>query len=292
MTDQELISKILLAIKLEDILDVSNLKDEYKAIAAQIHPDKCTLVEASKAMSILNYFMDENEKGKKYHDDLGEFRTNGYWVEYPHSDVKNFAWSLENYRLLMDLKHEDDLFFQKYMPQAAKVASDGTVRFEFGKRAIPISGLVLAQEHVNWILNRLIEFSSFMAQRGFQHCGFTPESIFIVPETHGIQVCSFYHLSRVGAKGGTVSGRYYNWYPQRLLDTRIVDTSIDVEMSKRIAAYLLGDTSGMGNKFKKTHNEDFINFLTSCHNHPVKALHDYKAMLRKNFEKKFHSLTI
>ncbi len=82
------------------------------------------------------------------------------------------------------------------------------------------------------------------------HCGLNPESIFIVPETHGIQICSFYHLTKIGNRIGTISGKYSNWYPQDVFKTKIATPIIDLGCSMKIASYLLGDTSGIGIKHR------------------------------------------
>ncbi len=291
MNEQVLIEKIALAQKIEDVIDVTDFKSQFNDVVKVIHPDVCSLQGASEATAKMNLWKDVFENGKEYKDDVGSFRTNGYWVEFK-STQPNLSWSIENYRIIKDLKGDTPEHFRKYIPKDGKLLADGTVRFEFDKRAIPLSGLVLPQEHVNWVLNRLLEYCSFLAECGMSHCGLTPESIFIVPETHGIQICSFYHMTRFGNQIKTVSGKYRNWYPQEIFTTKIATPTIDIELSKKIAAYLLGDISGSGIKFRKTHNEDFINFIISQDNAAYSTLSAYKKLLNKNFKKQFHSLTI
>jgi hypothetical protein len=291
ITMGNIIEKIIAAIKIEDVIKVSDFKSEFNAVMKEIHPDVCNLPDAPSAAAKMNHWRDEYENGREYKDDIGVFRTNGYWAEFKSSE-KNFMWSVENYRLFMDLKGSTNEYFKKYIPPVGRLLSDGTFRFEFEKRTIPLSGLRLPQEHVNWVLNRLLEYCSFFSEIGFSHAGLTPESVFIVPETHGIQICSFYHLTRIGNQVKTISGKYKNWYPQDLFSTKRATEVIDIELSKKIACYLLGEPSGSAIKLRKTSNEDFVNFLVSQHEYSYPTLSTYKDLLKKNFKKEFHSLTI
>ncbi len=288
---EEIIDKISKAKKLEDVIDTSKFKDEFNSLMKEIHPDVCNLPGANEAVQTLNSWKDYFENGKRYKDDAGVFKTNGYWADFLDPS-KNLNWSVENYRLFTQLQDQASKHFVKYLPKECKLLQDGSYRFIFDKRSIPLSGLELPQEHVNWVLNRLLEYSSYLAETGFSHMGLNPESVFIVPETHGIQVCSFYHLTRLDRKVGTISAKYKNWYPSGLFSYKMATSDVDVNMSKRIAAYLLGDKSGAGTKFRKTHNEDFVNFILTHHNTPYTALMAYKELLAKNFKKEFHNLTI
>lgn len=293
MTPQEAISKIELAKKLEDVLDVNNFKASFNEISKLIHPDICKLTGAAEAMSKMGSWKEFFENGKEFKDDISTYRGNGYSLHMNKSDEPNFGWSLENYRLFMELKNNADKNFQKYLPKEMKLLVDGSVEIVFDKRSIPLSGLQLPQEHVNWILNRLLEYSTYLASLGFSHCGLTPESVFIVPETHGIQVCSFYHLSRLGEKIGTISGKYSHWYPAEVFIDKLATQQIDIEMSKKMAAYLLGDTSGSGIRLRKTHNEDFVNFIVNQNQETsLEVLSSYRELLAKNFKKEFHNLDI
>lgn len=291
MNQQDLIARIEKASKIEDVISIANFKTEFDNIVKEIHPDKCSLPGASEATAKMNVWRDVFENGKEYFDDASTFRTNGYWAEY-RSDKKNLAWSIENYRRFKHLTGPANDHFQKYIPATGKLLSDGTFRYEFTDRSIPLSGLQLPQEHVNWVLSRLLEYCAYFAEIGFSHCGLNPESVFIVPETHGIQVCSFYHLTKLGNKIGTISGKYSAWYPPETFHTKEATMAIDIELSKKIAAYLLGDPSGSAVKLRKTHNEDFVNFLVSASDNSYKTFTTYKELLKKNFKKQFHSLTI
>lgn len=286
-----LIDKIKKANKIEDVLNLTNFKTEFNTIVKQIHPDTCTDAGAVEATSKMNIWKSQYENGKPFTDDAGVFKTNGYWADFS-STLPNLTASVDNYRMFQQLRSDADMHFKKYLPKQCSKLADGTYRFVFEKRAIPLSGLQLPQEHVNWVLNRLLEYIAYLSQSGFVHGGLNPESVFIVPENHGIQVVSFYHLARKDRRINTVSGRYLNWYPAQIVKAKTASPVTDLECAKRIAAYLLGDASGNAVKFRKTHNEDFINFLLTQHDNAYQCLAQYQQLLRKNFKTKFYSLTI
>lgn len=286
-----LINKICKANKIEDVLHTANFKAEFNSILKQIHPDTCTDPGAVEATSKMNIWKDQYENGKPFTDDAGIFKTNGYWADFL-SVSPNLTASVDHYNRFQQLRLDADTHFKKYLPKECHKQANGTYRFVFEKRAIPLSGLQLPQEHVNWVLNRLLEYTAYLSQSGFVHGGLNPESVFIVPETHGIQVVSFYHLARKDRRIHTVSGRYMNWYPAKVVKTKVAMPVTDLECAKRIAAYLLGDASGNAVKFRKTHNQDFINFLLTQHDDAYECLTQYQQLLRANFKSRFHSLTI
>ncbi len=288
---QDLIDKITAAAKIEDVISIANFKNEFNAVMKEIHPDVCSLDGAKEASAKMNEWKEIHESGKEYKDDAGTFTTNYYWVE-GKSETKSHTWSIENYRIFQNLKNNSDKHFQKYLPKECKVFQDGGYKYFFENRAVPLSGLALPQEHVNWVLNRLFEYCAYLSEIGFSHCGLNPESIFIVPENHGIQICSFYHLTKFGNKIGTVSGKYSHWYPTEMFINKTASPTIDIECAKHIAAYLLGEKSGSAARLRKTHNEDFVNFLLTQHTNAYQCLTAYRELLAKNFKKQFHSLTI
>lgn len=287
----ETIDKIKAASKIEDILNVLNFKDEYLNIVKEIHPDICKDKDATFAIQKLNELKNKFDNGIVLSDETGTFKTNGYWADFK-SDEPCLDWSFDNYKRFKTLKDKSSLVFSKYIPSDSLILPDKTHRFIFDKRAVPLSGITLPQEHVNWILNRFLEYCSYLTEQTFVHCGLTPESVFIVPETHAIQVCSFYHLTRIASKVKTISGKYKNWYPAQLFTEKLACPLIDIEMAKKIAIYLLGDTSGSGIKLRKTHNPKFIDFVVKQHTSAHEAWTEYRELLKNNFEKKFHSLNI
>ncbi len=289
MTDT-IIDRIRTARRLEDLLDVNDLSAEFNRIALEIHPDHCKSPFAHEAMSRLNELRSEYIHGQSYSDDAGEYRSNGRTVVFT-SDAKLLRRSYDNYLLLKRLNDDASRNFQRYLPESATF--DGTTLvFTLLERAVPLVGKQLPQEHVNWILSRLLEFSSWLAQVGMVHCGLNPESVMIVPENHGIQVCSFYHLTQLNHRLRTISGKYRNWYPQSVFIDKKATSTIDLELSQKTAIYLLGDHSGSGVKLKATHHAAFMDFVIAQHHDAYRTFSDYRTLLSTHFPKKFHVLDL
>lgn len=290
MSDHELIEKIKKAKKIQDVLNVNDLKGEFAVIAKRIHPDICKASGASDAMAILTNLRDHYINGKQITDDAGTISTNGYFVKIT-GDKGLLQKSFNNLNMLRSTAM-DAWLFHKYIPYGAKFTG-GVMEFNLLRRGIPLSEIgQLDQKHVNWILSRLLEFSAWLERIGYVHGGFNLESIFVTPEDHGIQVVSFYHMKRMNTRLETVSAKYRNWYPAETFVDKMAVTSIDIELSKKIAISLLGDKSGSGIKLRKTHNADFINFVVNRSDNAASTYLKYRELLTKNFKKKFHVLDL
>lgn len=284
------IAAILKAKKLEDILDTSNMKSEFDALIKLVHPDRCSLPQAHEASSKLITLRDAFEKGTAYTDDIGRYHTNGYFAEF--SGDKDFLKrSLDNYRRLKSLKDSSSLHFHRYLPETMETQGD-ILRITFPHRAVPLYSLQLPQEHVNWILSRMLECIAWFSQIGYVHAGITPESVFVVPETHGIIFTSFYHLTEMDRPLRTISAKYSHWYPACTFDDKMAVPLIDIELAKKTAINLMGDPSGSGVRLKKTHNNEFLDFVIRQHEDAYDAFKQYRALLDKLFEKKFYPLDI
>jgi hypothetical protein len=282
---QETIDKILKTENLADVIDLKKVKESYKALVLLIHPDRCSLPKASDAMAKLNMLKKKFEEGIELKDDAGTFNTNDYVVRFKGNKEANLK-SLANYNVIKAYKE-----LARYIPQSMVMDGDDLV-VTLNARAVSVSNLTLPQEHVNWILSRMIEFSVYLNSMGYMHGGITPESVFVEPESHGIQIVSFYHLTRIGERVKTYSGAHKNWYPSSMFDTKVASSKVDLELAKKVAICLLGDRSGSGIKLKKTHNEAFINFVISQHANSAECFTKYREMLKANFPTKFHVLNI
>lgn len=203
-----IIPQILKATKLEDVFPLTNWKVEYKRILLLIHPDVCALPEAALATTKLNTLKEQYEKGATFADETGSFQTNGYKTVY-RGNPDLLHRSFQNYTRL---KSTRSAHFLKYLPEEMYWEGNNLIA-KHTHRAVPLSRQSMPQEHVNWILSRLLEFIVLLYQQGYIHCGLNPESVFVVPETHGIQVSSFYHLTPVGRRITNINAQYRNWYP-------------------------------------------------------------------------------
>ena len=292
MTSQEALTIIQKSQRIQDIIkDMSNLDAEFRKLIQLLHPDACSLPGATDATTKLVALRKEHKNGKSFVDDAGSFSTNGEFLEFT-GDPNLLEKSFRNYAILKSLPDTEVL--KKYLPSKMKFSKkEGKLRIDFPLRAIPLNEVhsirSLPQEHVNWILSRLLEFSSLLHVAGYNHNGLNPESVFLIPENHGIVVVSFYHLSKSNSTLETLSGRYKFWYPDSVFKSK-VSTGIDVELSKRIAVYLSGASSAIA--LKKTHNPEWVDFLITSSDDIVKSMIDYRSIIDNNFKKKFHILNI
>ena len=219
-----------------DILDTNHLEVEYKRISKAIHPDVCTHPHAAKAMSKLNALKREFIEGKAFQDDAGLVKSNGKTVRF-YGDPALQRVSLLNYLRLKGFKDKASRHFQQYLPARSAVEDDALV-MELDTRAVPLRELMdkmgkVPQHHVNWILSRMLEFSAWLSQMGYVHAGLNPESVFVVPQSHGIVVTSFYFMVPEGDRMTQISGKYHPWYPHSVFTEKIARSLIDLELCKK-----------------------------------------------------------
>jgi hypothetical protein len=294
MTDVDLIEKVLKSNKPSDIFPDDWRKD-YLRFSKLIHPDACSHPKASDAMAIINHYKDVIENGTGYIDEAGAFRVFEKKIVYGVTDAnrKLITKSVNNYNLLMGKHDKASESFHRYLPESMVLEND-KLTINLKDRAIPLTGLKLEQKHVNWLFSRMFEFVLWLRQVNYSHMGMNPTTVFVVPETHGIIIISFYHMSVLFKKAETISAKYKMWYPTSLFINKMATPDIDLELSKKIALYLLGDKSAAGTKLKleKDVNQELLTFLLTKHENHVDEYKEYRKLLAKNFEKKFYSLNL
>lgn len=292
LSDNDLITKIRKARNYTEVFyDLATWHDDYKEICKKIHPDKCTLEGASEALSKLNGYRDELNKGKTHRDDAGlvNYKINKVSIT---GNQEPLAKSQKFLNHLLSYKEDMDISFQRYIPISSELQKD-QLNISLKNRCLPISSLgILPQGHVNWILSRMIEFVGYLHLKGYVHCGINPESVYIDPVNHGINVISYYHTTPIGQKLTTASGDYLHFYPEHIRSKKIATPDIDLELCKKTAIYLLGEKSGIGTSLRKTHNKAFLDFISKNHTDPMECYRDYRTMIDKNFEKKFVHLVV
>jgi hypothetical protein len=294
MTDIEVIDLVLKSSKPQDIFD-NEWKATYKLYSRLIHPDACQQPNASDAMAKMNYYKDVLENGIQFRDETGNFKVYEKRIVFQITDDnrKLIQKSIKNYNLLKSKTDKASVSFHRYLPESMVLEKEQLI-INLKDRAVPLTGQKLPQIHVNWLFSRMFEISLWFRNIGYSHMGMNPTTVFVVPETHGIILISFYHMTHLNQKAETISARYKMWYPTMLFMKKIATQDIDLELCKKIALYLLGDRSAAGTKLKRDAdvNRDVLTFFLTKHQCEVEDYKQYRELLAKNFEKKFYPLDL
>lgn len=301
MIASDLIKNVLFSKKPIDIFPTDDWKKDYLLYSKMIHPDICNLPNANDAMAKLTEYKLILENGTTFTDEIGNFKVFDKKIEYVVTDSnrKLLRKSFDNFKILKSKKDKASESFHRYLPESmrweiSKIDKSEKLVILLKDRSIPLTNQKLPQIHTNWIFSRLFEISLWFNQIGYSHMGLNPTTVFVVPETHGIIIISFYHMSEIGKKATTISAKYKMWYPTTLFTNKIATSDIDLELCKKIVIYLLGDRSAAGTKLKmnKDINIEVLNFLLTKHQNNVEVYKKYREILSKNFEKKFYPLDI
>jgi hypothetical protein len=296
MTDIELIDKLIKSTKPSDVFNIDDdWKKLYHSYCKLIHPDYNPNSKAAEAMAKMNFYKDVLENGLQFIDEAGPFRVFEKRIEYPVTDDnrKLIKKSVDNYNFLMGKHDKASESFHRYLPESMILEKD-KLTINLKDRSIPLTGRKLEQIHVNWLFSRMFEISLWLRQVDRVHMGLNPTTVFVVPETHGIILISFYHMSIINKKAETISAKYKMWYPTNVFVKKIATADIDLELCKKIALYLLGDKSAAGTKLRmdKEVNQVVLNFLLTKHQNTPEEYKQYRELLAKNFEKKYYPLDL
>ncbi|WP_158829271.1 hypothetical protein [Mucilaginibacter lacusdianchii] len=292
METQQIINQILFANQAEDVFSISSFKKEYARLIKLLHPDVCHLPRAGEAVAMMNQFRDEMYKYWHGEDDAGKFVRNEEDEVTFQGDPDLLYRSYENYQRLMSINDDTANHFKKYLPKSMNFSGRELI-VNSEHPMLPLTHLIFPHQHTNWILSRIFEFITWLHQIGYCHLGINPESIFIVPQTHGIICTSFYHLTRLNTKPESLSGRYLNWYPAIVFDQKKAIQYVDMSLAQRTALYMLGDKSGNGVVLKKNINPQLIDFLITPHYDSYQTYQEFRQLLLQLFGKpQFHPLNI
>ena len=292
MEVQELLNKILSSSKAEQVFSIRYYKKEYADMIKLLHPDVCHLPLSGDAVARLNAYREQMNKFSEGEDDAGVFILTADNEVTFKGDKDLLKRSYYNYQWLMQQKDDAANHFKKYLPESMSFVNNELI-VKSRHRLLPLTHLTLPHEHTDWILSRIYELISWFHQIGYCHLGINPESIFIVPETHGIVCVSFYHLTPVNTKPDSLSGRYLNWYPSVVFNQKQAIEYIDTSLAQRTALYAMGDRSGNGVILKKTVNPQLIDFLIAPHYNSYQTFQQYRKLLIQLFGKaSFHQLNL
>lgn len=287
-----LLAKILASRQPDDVFSRANYRKEYLGYLKLLHPDVCRLPGATDAVARLNRYVEQLEAWLKLTDDAGPVRVlPGHRLRF-EGDRTLLQQSLANYQRLRALHTPADQHFHRYLPDT--LAWEGPALLATTPaRVVPLAGLVLPVEHVAWVLSRLLEYVAWLHQAGFCHAGLTPESLALVPETHGLVCLSFYHLTSLNGPLSTISGTYRFWYPDATFAAKRAAPGIDLALAQRTAVCLLGDASGNGVRLRSTVDDRLVDFLLQPQHDAYDAFKEYRQLLHQLFPKReFHPLNL
>lgn len=278
-----IIEEVLKAKHINEIIDLTDYTTDCRRLVKLIHPDVCKEPNAAEAFKKFQELKRTYEEGFKFLDDNGEVVIKDTLIRLK-GDITIIQNSNRFGNELIKYGTEN---FRKYLPISFK-DTEITTNYNY----LTLLGVTLPEEHVRWILNRLLEFCAYMERNGLVHGGLTVESALIEPNSHGLNVITFYHTTPIGAKLKTVSAKYKRFYPAKTFVDKKATTAIDIALVKGMACTLLGDSSGRGVKLKGKVSKPLMNFILSTHDNAYVAMNDYKEMLKANYESKFYQLKL
>ena len=222
-------------------------------------------------------------KGQLLKDDAGEMQVCPWSVHF-NGNHHLQQHSLKIYKKFKQLKHPTALHFHRFLPD--KLTFNGQMEANWLNRSYSLSGQQLTQKQLRWVLLRLFEFAAWIAKEGYVHAGLTPESIWIVPKTHGVIIGTFYHLTTKGKSLKTTSSKYQDWYPSDVLENNMASSQIDIQMIKNLAVYLLGAKDSFGiNKGLKPLDPKWTDFILTFHHNAYECLRDYRKLFFNKINK-------
>lgn len=308
MTNELLAQKIQKAKKPEDIFDSNSIESTYKELAKIFHPDVWKIEEETfkRLTALKTEGLQKIEEGTwgtislidpLYTDDAGSVYKDGLNLVFtgPEDLIR---YSYVNWNSIISSQDKVSQNIARYMCSKARMSEalvagkkSPVLYMKREKPAFRVSAQRikdkfpdgLSERHVAWIASRMYEFVALLHTQGLVHSGINPESVFIVPETHGIYVTSFYHMKPMDSKLETISAKYKNWYPAKTLyDKKAIET-IDIELVGRTALYLLGDQTGTGYSLlrKKGSTQKFIKFFMSHSENSGEHYGKYRELLKE-----------
>ena len=288
-----LLAAVLAAGQPADVFRRATYRAQLHAYLKLLHPDVCALPGADAATARLNEFAEQLRALDAPTDDAGPLRRVDERTFRFEGDPALLRQSRAGYERLRRLPGPAAGHFRQYLPAGLDEQPTGHLLATGPGFLVPLRGLVLAPAHVGWVLSRLLELAAWLHQEGQVHGGFTPESLALVPATHGLVCWSFYHLRPLDGPLATVSARYLDWYPPAVFRDKQATPYVDVSLAQRTALYLLGDPSGHGVKLKKTLDPRLIDFLLTPHHDAYATLGEWRTLLGQLFGKRqFHPLTL
>ncbi|PTL81384.1 serine/threonine-protein kinase [Vitiosangium sp. GDMCC 1.1324] len=97
-----------------------------------------------------------------------------------------------------------------------------------------------------WMWRRILETLSFIHSTGLVHGAVLPQHLLVQHGEHGVRLVGFSCTDLAGARLSTVSSRFEDFYPTRLLGSKTLTPSVDLVMSARCIIAVLGGEPSRG----------------------------------------------
>lgn len=95
-----------------------------------------------------------------------------------------------------------------------------------------------------WAWRRILEVLGVMHNEGLVHGAVLPNHLLIQDGEHGVRIVGFSCADASNSPLRVVSSDFESYYPDSILDSRRLSPAMDVAMSARAVAYLLGARAG------------------------------------------------
>ncbi|OGO08879.1 MAG: hypothetical protein A3K46_01220 [Chloroflexi bacterium RBG_13_60_9] len=97
-----------------------------------------------------------------------------------------------------------------------------------------------------WVWRRILEIQSFVHSAGIVHGAVLPPQLLVKENDHGIRLVGFSCAARIGKKLPAVNSLYEMYYPQSALQGAALVPGVDLMMSARCIAAVLGGDPASG----------------------------------------------
>jgi hypothetical protein len=226
-----------------------------------------------------------------------------YRVENDNKDlIDNFIKHINSFKYIDDSMKKE---FQRYMPKLKSKIQTNDFTYLIIEKTEDVISLKDVLEYykgklnpkdVAWIISSLSNLACYLKFTNKVHCNLDLNSCFVSPKYHSICILGgWWYTTNHGDKFHALPSRSIDYGNHYLLDTKLSDYSLDLDMIKITAKELLGDISGSKLLMDKTIPKSLVQWLkTSSSNKPVDEYKNWSSkVLKDSFgERKFHEMNL
>ena len=186
--------------------------------------------------------------------------------------------------------------FNKYIPKIIKVLkikSKSILVIEKDEDLYLLRDILdfyktIPSRHGAWILNSLYNIECFINFNNMNHNGITLDNYFISPKNHsGALLGGWWYTTYKNEEMKGVCKEVYDVMSNSIKESRISNTTLDLECIKLIGRIILGDKTGIELALNSNIPRELVLWLRGpCSNNPFKEYEDYNKVLDKAFGKR------